>query len=81
MNSKRIAELVKQATKEKQCNDTDYLEAYFDTEKFAELLIKECDQIIVSRSPGKIGEGGWVNGYNDGLLTAAFLIKKHFGVE
>ena len=81
MNSKRIAELVKQATKEKHGDDPDYLEAYFDPEKFSELLVKECDQVIVSRSPGKIAEDGWVNGYNDGLLTAAFLIKKHFGVE
>ena len=78
MNSK-IRELAIKAGASEWGDST--IPATMDIEKFAELIIKECDQVIVSRSPGKVGEGGWVNGYNDGMLTAAFLIKKHFGVE
>jgi hypothetical protein len=52
-------------------------------EKFAELIVKECADTIENRTPGQMGkEGeGWTNGYDDGLKTSAFLIKKHFGVE
>ena len=45
------------------------------------MVIRAAGERRAGRSPGKVGEGGWVNGYNDGMLTAAFLIKKHFGIE
>lgn len=56
------------------------VEAY---KKFAELIVRECADTIENRAPGQMGkEGeGWTNGYDDGLKTGAFLIKKHFGVE
>lgn len=52
-------------------------------EKFAQLLIEECVKTIENRAPGQMGkqDEGWTNGYDDGLKTGAFLIKKHFGVE
>jgi hypothetical protein len=52
-------------------------------EKFAQLIVRECADTIENRTPGQMGkEGeGWTNGYDDGLKTSAFLIKKHFGVE
>jgi len=54
-----------------------------DLAKFAELIVRECAHAIENRAPGQMGkEGeGWTNGYDDGLKTGAFLIKKHFGVE
>jgi hypothetical protein len=54
-----------------------------DWTKFAELIVRECANTIENRAPGQMGkEGeGWTNGYDDGLKTGAFLIKKHFGVE
>jgi len=54
-----------------------------DIAKFAELIIRECADTIENRAHGQMGkEGeGWTNGYDDGMKTSAFLIKKHFGVE
>jgi 6-pyruvoyl-tetrahydropterin synthase len=52
-------------------------------EKFAELIIQECAEVIEKRAPGQMGTKGegWTNGYDDGLMTGAFIIKRHFGVE
>lgn len=52
-------------------------------ERFGELIVQECADTIENRTPGQMGkEGeGWTNGYDDGLKTSAFLIKKHFGVK
>jgi hypothetical protein len=52
-----------------------------ELERFANLVVRECANIIENRAPGQMGkEGeGWTNGYDEGLKTGAFLIKKHFG--
>ena len=54
-------------------------------ERFAELIVKECANTIESCAPDPAsypkGMRLWTNGYDDGLKTGAFLIKKHFGVE
>jgi hypothetical protein len=49
--------------------------------RFANLVVRECANIVENRAPGQMGkEGeGWTNGYDEGLKTGAFLIKKHFG--
>ena len=58
--------------------------------KYAELIVRECIKTIEYRAPGQMGEGGtffgeegegWINGYDDGLRTGAWLLKEHFGVE
>ena len=69
---------------ESQCWEArQYGPAWFNSTKFAELIVRECADTIENRTPGQMGkEGeGWTNGYDDGLKTGAFLIKKHFGVE
>ena len=50
-------------------------------EKFAELIIKECAKVAVHKP-----DGLWYTGTDAGLvsagrMTAAQLIKEHFGVE
>ena len=54
-----------------------------ECKKFVKLIVQECADTIENRAPGQMGkEGeGWTNGYDDGLKTSAFLIKKYFGVE
>ena len=64
---------------EKQCwnHQTNHL----DTEKFAELLVRECEkairtEIAVTDISGEV-EKAWEMGMECGVYT----IKKHFGVE
>jgi hypothetical protein len=79
--NERIQELAKQAGLEMCKCGCDMLTR--QSAKFAELIVRECADTIENRAPGQMGkEGeGWTNGYDDGLKTGAFLIKKHFGVE
>ena len=60
-----------------------YTPSQFFEQKFAELIIQKCIKTIEYRAPGQMGEvgKGWTNGYDDGLKTAAWLLKEHFGVE
>ena len=74
MMNERIRELARQAGFEHPDHvGTCEIYAYFDHEKFAELIIKEClDQC-------------YYRGMNDelyaGQLKAAAYIEEHFGVE
>jgi hypothetical protein len=72
--NKRIKKLAEQAT---SFNDSDGW-MFFDKEKFAELIVKECSKVIVN--------GGYRNpalGEKHPLtpLEIATMIKEHFGVE
>ena len=67
--NERINELLKQSRTEYW---TQYTPSY-DYEKFAELIVKECAE-IVKDSPWKLG-----NSY--AASDQAWLIKEHFGVE
>ena len=80
--NERVQELAKEASKWYLANATEFSSPAEWNEKFAELIVKECADTIENRAPGQMGkEGeGWTNGYDDGLRTGAFLIKKHFGV-
>lgn len=54
----------------------------FDREKFAELIVRECTELIqlTLGSPmftDKIYEHGYLDGRND----AAYMIKEHFGIN
>lgn len=76
----RIAELKEQCwytVQEGTSAFNNYLVTRFDSEKFAELIIRECIQQAHS-----VGD---LRGVNDdmtfGADTAALRISKHFGVE
>jgi hypothetical protein len=66
--NERIKELIEQATTEEHDGFR-----YFDKKKFAELIVRECAE-IVKDSPWKLG-----NSY--AASDQAWLIKEHFGVE
>ena len=55
--------------------------AYFDKEKFAELIVREC--IECARGAGLADDVAVRNGlgFNDGISEAVTHMKKHFGVE
>jgi hypothetical protein len=71
--NKRIKELTEQATTE----EADGFK-YFDKEKFAELIVKECiDLVSVNRDLAI--EDGW--NVDEAMSTAINDIEEHFGVE
>ena len=51
--------------------------AYFDKEKFAELIVKECIQACINE--GRTFEVASAGEYSSNLYATA--IRKHFGVE
>lgn len=80
--NERIKELINQAT----VRSEEYLPGndghptptvYFDKEKFAELIVKECLTVI---TPTEHDTGSYVD-FSNGLKLARVRIKKHFGVE
>ena len=60
--NERIQELVKQATTE----ESDGFK-YFDKQKFAELIVRECCDIVHSKT--------------DESIRVVMAIEQHFGVE
>jgi hypothetical protein len=54
-------------------------------EKFAELIVKECAQLILDKKMGDLGDNPgvkeWEEGYNEAVHDCYYLIRKHFGVE
>jgi hypothetical protein len=68
--NKQIRELIDQAISNPRFDDLDkvYIMNESDIEKFAELLILECDKFVTSN----FHSAGWTLGYK---------IKKHFGVN
>ena len=86
--SERIKELVQQT--DAWCKQnlpanwwTDYVDQYRPlwNAKFAELIVQECAKVAVHKPNGL-----WYTGTDAGLvsagrMTAAQLIKEHFGVE
>jgi hypothetical protein len=80
--NERIKELIEKATVRRE----EYLPgndghptptSYFDKEKFAELIIKEC----VKLQHRNVIVGGGASVYNMGRRDLAEDILKHFGVE
>ena len=63
--NERIKELMIQCEK-KYCQDHD--DYFYDMEKFAELIVRECASAVNSRDDSDTGF--WAN-----------IIKEHFGVE
>ena len=53
----------------------------FEPKKFAELIVKECMKIAVYTDSGYIHPADVAGYMAAGRLTAAQMIKQHFGVE
>ena len=69
--NKRIRELVAQATKVTEPDDPDYRYEFFDKEKFAELIVKECAEVA--------RETRWAAPPSQEQIARGIL--QHFGVE
>lgn len=67
--NERIRELIKQATHVEE-PDGLFLREVFDQAKFAELIVRECAELVAGVPTDTMG-------YN----TADQKIKQHFGVE
>jgi hypothetical protein len=72
--NERIKELEVQCWEARQ-----YGPPWFNSVKFAELIIKECASVINKDCETQFGEGIITN--LGGLNQARELIKEHFGVE
>ena len=59
------------------------VEAGFDAEKFAELIVKECMEQIQEVREIKAGHAGpeYTQGFDDGMFVAISTIEEHFGVK
>ena len=88
--NERIRELAEQAGITTNL-DTDYYEKdmnkwvdYF-SEKFAELIIRECVQTLIDNTPvrytNESAEEDWDKGYDRAMKDCVHHIKEHFGVE
>jgi hypothetical protein len=55
-----------------------------ELERFAQLIVAECGQLILDRKMGDLGDNPgvkeWEEGYNEAVHDCYYLIKKHFGV-
>ena len=63
--NERIKDLLKQATRELNPDDREWVFFEVDQAKFAELIVRECCQKLE----------------NDGMVEVAMEMKEHFGVE
>ena len=68
--NERIKELAEQATKRYPATESSGEFSTFDKEKFAELIVRECLNIVDDEG---CGEGG--------SIRAMKKIKQHFGVK
>jgi len=75
--NKRIRELVEKSYIYDRQNDS----SFFDKEKFAELIVRECIAEIESVKVDEYGTDVYDIGYDDGLIQSVETIKEHFGVE
>lgn len=83
--NERIEKLVAQARKYAWENETHWSagperEQLFE-QKFAELIVKECIEVINDRVLNSDGSGDWYKGYCDGAIASCREINQHFGVE
>jgi hypothetical protein len=80
--NQRIDKLIEQCTVQ---NFSDCIGGYetFDHEKFAELIVRECADVIFNGqfSDDECEGNSHRVSYNNGRFGASRDIKKHFGVE
>lgn len=73
--NERIKELEAQCWEARQ-----YGPPWFDSEKFAELIVKECAEIS-EQSQWSEAKGEYYEGFNEAMIYVSNKIKEHFGVE
>ena len=86
MMNERIRELARQAGFEHPDHvGTCEIYAYFDHEKFAELIVRECVQTLIDNTPERYtnesAEEDWDKGYDRAMKDCVHHIQEHFGVE
>lgn len=74
--NERIKELEIQCWEPRQ-----YGPAWFNSTKFAQLIVQECMKVAVNKDSGYIHPANVAGYMAAGRSTAAQLIKTHFGVE
>lgn len=56
-----------------------------DLEKFAELIVRECVQTLIDKTPvryiNELAEEDWDKGYDRAMKDCVHYIQEHFGVE
>ena len=79
--NERILELARQAN----VLESEHYDNELEIQKFAELIIKECTNVIQKEVSMKYKDGGeteeFMGGHYAGSLLARVKIKRHFGVE
>ncbi len=79
--NERIKELVKLAWQQRDLvTPTRAMDDAF-TDKFAELIVRECAKIAVFKDSGTVATADVAGHMAAGRSMAAKLIKEHFGVE
>jgi hypothetical protein len=73
--NERIKELEVQCWEERP-----YGPPWFDSKKFAELIVQECAQIAVFKDSGTVATADVAGHMAAGRSIAARLIREHFGV-
>jgi len=87
--NERIKELLDQCQIETYGVNGELLEIGFDAEKFAQLIVKECDYLIQQQVSLKYKDGweqcglsdDWAGGHYGASILSRTVIKQHFGVE
>ena len=73
--NERIKELEAQCWEPRQ-----YGPAWFNSTKFAELIVRECAEIS-EQSQWSEAKGEYYEGFNEAMIYVSNKIKEHFGVE
>ena len=79
--NERIQQLAEQATEYFPKTETSGEYWKFDKEKFAELIVRECGQVLVDNTPVVDLVEEWDKGYDRAMNDCIHHIYEHFGVE
>ena len=79
--NERIKELANQARKHFPKTETSGEFWVFDEQKFAELIVWECGQVLVDNTPVVDLIEDWDKGYDRAMNDCIHHIYEHFGVE
>lgn len=74
-------ELIEELKKKATSKDWDGDVAYFDSDKFAKLIIDECYKSCKDQLVKKEVEKAEGYTYNDGVMDCAIGLLQHFGVK
>lgn len=83
--NERIKELIAQATipviETNDYNGMAYETYQFSQEKFAELIIKECEKVILAKLAVTDIDDEVERAWEMGMECGVYTIKEHFGVQ